>query len=244
MKIRTDFVTNSSSSSFICVKKMESAKLLEVFEQAEISIDEFIEFFNTSEEDVELSSNPAAAICNLCILKIKMSLFDFSSLDGDDIIEYINDELWNTDVFDSLQCVDELMDMIDELDEDEDDAEIVEEIKRYCRLIKLIAADKDLINCEITADITSARIQTDSGCPDFGYDHLNTEKGFGKYVSLTSYELEDEDSEAMEWAKEHGYYNEDDEEFDTDFICDPPFEEMSKSYPAVYDIEVNPPKLN
>ncbi|KIR04035.1 hypothetical protein P261_02850 [Lachnospiraceae bacterium TWA4] len=110
------------------------------------------------------------------------------------------------------------------------------------RIYKTRRINKSVINNDISVDITSGMIVTDSGCSDFFYNFLQVDNGTGEFISFNSNDSLEDDSELLEWAKENGYYDEEFDDYNSEFICEPPFEEMSKSYEGVYRVDIVPNK--
>lgn len=244
MKIRTDFVTNSSSSGFVAIK-VSSNTLDRLLKKT--GLDESI--FTSIEENIdgdygvpeEIEPDVALTLSSLLIREglpfpeaygdLPLTLSDCLPENCAGISSFVDNAL--KEIADA------------ELDEKDEDAEL---FKSILNLVKLICENSDVINTEASAEIASGSAQSDSGGPNFSYACLNVKDGNGEYAGYSVYDGyygDDTDPSALyKWAKENGYYDIKNESpefmggYDESFYFNPPYEKLLESYQDVTRIKI------
>lgn len=232
MKFRNDFVTNSSSSSFI-ISNFSSKGLDRIAKDMGLSKDYF-KFEVYDEEACAGPSNNYNVINLICAMTLCAAAFQYTDeepinfgaeLNGEDLRYMIAADMSKlSDGEVTIQELDDkyrpgLTEMIDE-----------DGIARFLKgldVCKAIVANPDEVRDGLNGQYIFSMVYTDSGYPDFEIQKVEIEDGKSYEVANT---FDYESDEAIDWARENGYYDDDAEDYDDDFYCDPPVEEIMKDF--------------
>lgn len=246
MKIRTDFVTNSSSSGFVAIK-VKSKTLSSLLKKKKLPEDIFDEIADSyggeTGEPGAIDTSVAITICNLILL---------GGMPYIEAYEEVTEDLECGDydsIEDIIDAVENALEEIKEIEvDDEDEEDDAKQYKKILQLIKLICDNKEKIDADATADIESGRASSESGGPDFAYSGLSVKNGKGTYTSYSVYDGYYGDdanpSKLYSWAKAHGYYDLANERpgfqggYDESFYFNPPYDELAETYEDVVRVQV------
>ena len=237
MKIRTDFVTNSSSSGFAVIK-IESRTLNELLKKKGLNYNIFKDFEKQCEGEIGYISAINDSVANTLAGLLSRYYVDVAAYG--DIMEEIYDN--SPESYEEIRsAVDNALKQINDIAKEEIDEEELENAKKYkniLELVQLILDSKNDIDADATCFISCGEANSDSGFPDFSYSELKLKKGNGTY---TWYSVSDEDdcddSAFYKWAKENSYIDGDD--YDIDLYCNPPYKLIAKTYDNVNKIQIS-----
>lgn len=250
MKIRTDFVTNSSSSGFAVIK-IESRTLNELLKKKGLNYNIFKDLEKQCEGESWYISAINDSVANtLASLLIHYYVYVPAY---DDIMDEIFDNSPESDE-EIRSAVDNALKQINDIDKRKIDEEELEDAKKYkniLELIQLILDSKNDIDADATCCISCGEASSDTGCPDFSYSELKLKKGNGTYtwysVSDEFYCDDNNPSAFYKWAKKYGYYHSSDKAnryrnndgYDEDLYHNPPYKLIAKTYDNVNKIQIS-----
>ena len=237
MKIRTDFVTNSSSSGFAVIK-IESRTLNELLKKKGLNYNIFKDLEEYCEGESWYVSAISDSVANTLASLLIHYYVDVAAYDD------IRDEIYDNRLgsYEKIRsAVDNALKQINDIDKRKIAEEELEDAKKYkniLELIQLILDSKNDIDADATCSISCGEANSDSGFPDFSYSELKLKKGNGTY---TWYSVSDEDdcddSAFYKWAKENSYIDGDD--YYGELYYDPPYELIAKTYDNVNKIQIS-----
>ena len=250
MKIRTDFVTNSSSSGFAVIK-IESRTLNELLKKKGLDYNIFKDLEKQCEGEIGYISAISDSVANTLASLLSCYYADVSAYD--DIWADFMDN--SPESYEEIRsAVDNLLKQINDIDKEEIDGKELENARKYkniLELAQLILDSKNDIDADATCCISCGESNSDSGCPDFSYSKLKLKKGNGTYtwysVSNEYYCDDDNPSAFYKWAKKYGYYHSSDKPnryrnndgYCEELYLDPPFELIAETYDNINKIQIS-----
>ncbi len=225
MKIRTDFVTNSSSSGFVAIN-VKSDTLDELLKKARLDKSVFAEVEGVDGGGIgvpwAIKPDVALSLCRLLLYGLPSP----SSEEYEGIWEEVHDEFIDCEYSsysDISRLINDALEMASE-NESEEDTEEDQQFIGVLNLIKLICKSREQINADATAKISSGTVM-DEGELDISYASIDVKDGNGTY---TKYDVNDGD----------------DLEYDDTFFGEVRFfEEIADSYPDAKRIKIGEGKI-